>query len=251
MGATRGWSEKEVSNYVSSEHWQGDQYAPVDTTSNFLVPPTPPGEFSAVAQYQGQGAPRERPKQPRKTGKRMSSPAPQRQARLRGARKGPYRCNICDKSYAQKQGVRRHHRETHEASVCLYCDTFKWGRRYRLKEHHKKEHPDIDFNVALLPAPGASRKRTINSGHLRIQHVSLSTPEPDEWGPAESPLHPLTPPALAKPRPKSESPAEERVQFAKDMDVSESSRHVQTWLVHSFVYALCMIFLSRQSSSQV
>jgi hypothetical protein len=224
-----------------------------------LVLSTPPGAFSAVAQYQGQGTPRERPKQSRKTGKRtttMSPPASQRQAR--GARKGRYSCSICGKRYAQRQGVTRHHQEKHEPNVCVICGTFQWGRLYRLKEHHEKEHGDVDLNAALLPAPAprARRERTITSGHLPRQYAPLPAPGPDKWGPAESPLHPLTPlPALSKPRPmspvaisnagynsRSKSPAEERVQFTKDTGVSESSRHVQTWLVHSFVYAPCMIF---------
>jgi hypothetical protein len=69
--------------------------------------------------------------------------------------KGPYSCRDCGKGYAQPQGLNRHRREMHKPKLCTFCGDFKWGRRYRLKEHLKSEHPELDADEALGEATRA------------------------------------------------------------------------------------------------
>ena len=61
-----------------------------------------------------------------------------------------YRCEICPKEYAQRQGVRRHQREKHEPNYCPHCPTFRWGRLYQFKEHLEKKHPEVDFETDII-----------------------------------------------------------------------------------------------------
>ncbi|KAH9961056.1 hypothetical protein BC827DRAFT_1384049 [Russula dissimulans] len=96
----------------------------------------------------------------RKPGKE-SAIAPSRPSRqltnARKAPKGPYLCNVCGKLFAQRQGLGRHRRETHDARMCKHCGKFKWGRLYLLRKHLKVQHPDIDADAALEEARGSGR----------------------------------------------------------------------------------------------
>jgi hypothetical protein len=80
-----------------------------------------------------------------------------------------YRCEICRKEFAQKQGVGRHRLEKHEPYYCLYCPTFRWGRLYLLKQHLKKKHPEVDLATATLDMARRSHRSdpipTINRAH--------------------------------------------------------------------------------------
>jgi hypothetical protein len=79
---------------------------------------------------------------------------------------GQYSCNVCGKRYSQASGLGRHHRETHEISLCMYCRDFKWGGRpYRLREHLEKRHPDVDVDAALDEATRTRRRTTIGTSH--------------------------------------------------------------------------------------
>ena len=101
-------------------------------------------------------------------------------ARLRRVPKGQYSCNICRKVYAQPQGVTRHLREIHRASICAYCGDFEWGRPYRFKEHLKKRHPEVDPDAALDEAARIYRgPTTIRRHSQRQQRVLAPTPEYD------------------------------------------------------------------------
>jgi hypothetical protein len=112
----------------------------------------------------------------------------------RGVPNGRYRCTICGLGYAQAQGLTRHHRETHEASLCTRCNDFKWGRPYRYKEHLKKRHPDIDPNVALEEATKTRRRTVFNTKGSPRQRASPSTAIHDRWGRVETGLNPSLPP---------------------------------------------------------
>ena len=83
---------------------------------------------------------------------------------------GRYRCSICGLGYAQLQGLTRHLRETHEASFCIYCNDFKWGRPYRLREHIKKRHPGVDPSVALEEATKTRRRTMIKREDFTAFH---------------------------------------------------------------------------------
>lgn len=90
----------------------------------------------------------------------------------RGALKKSYSCERCDKEFTQLQGLNRHRREIHEPKMCTFCGVFKWGRRYLLKEHLKKKHPElaqlniIDRVLAIRP----SKRRSQKSGMSRWEH---------------------------------------------------------------------------------
>jgi len=149
VDATRNWVEEGVSTDVSFE--QGHRYIFIDGTSDFSVPSTPPEIpcISAVAQYQQQRIARPTnavPENKKETHRSkaaaslLSSVAP----------KGLYSCKIygCNKAYTQPQGLRRHYREKHKPSLCMYCCAFKWARLYRYKKHLEKEHPNVDLTFA-------------------------------------------------------------------------------------------------------
>jgi hypothetical protein len=125
-------------------------------------------------------------------------------ARLRGVPKGPNSCNICGKVYAQSQGVTRHLRETHRASICAYCGDFEWGRPYRFKEHLKKQHPEVDPDAALDEAARIYRRPTTIRRHSQRQQWFLApTPEYDRRSrhaefKSNFKMRPLTPGPLAE-----------------------------------------------------
>lgn len=133
------------------------------------------------------------PKAFQRTGRRhtaASLPSSRRPTSIHGgAPRGSYLCNTCGKRYAQLQGVRRHQRETHQASLCKYCLAFEWGRPYLLREHLEKEHPGIDLDAALDEAMAARRRATIVNS-LRRQRAPSLAPENDPWDRAESQPHP-------------------------------------------------------------
>jgi len=143
---------------------QGHQYTQSDTTSTssnseLSIPPRI-SWAPAILQFQEQRTSRGLPQQ--KPGKvKGPAPPPSRSPRrptgARGARNGPYLCDVCDKPYTQRQGVGRHRRETHDARSCNHCDTFKWGRPYLYKKHLQKEHSDVDLNATLDEITGAGR----------------------------------------------------------------------------------------------
>jgi hypothetical protein len=80
---------------------------------------------------------------------------------------GRYLC-VCGKSYSQPQGLRRHQRERHEVSSCLYCGVFEWSRRYRLREHLMKQHPDVDIEAALADVTRTRRRAIGGTSHRGV-----------------------------------------------------------------------------------
>lgn len=147
------------------------QYARPDTTTNISVSsplpdfPRTPG----IGQYKGQEAPEASHQESRATGERRAVVAPrssQRPTGMRGARRGPHSCDVCGKSYSQPQGITRHQKETHYVSFCAYCRDFRWGRRYKLRKHLEKRHPNVDVDVALNEAT-RTRRGKAETGHGR------------------------------------------------------------------------------------
>jgi hypothetical protein len=137
------------------------------TDTNFTEPSTLPGipHTPTAIQYQEQRASRDMSHDLRGTGRRPAAvPSGSSQApgpAASGNRPaGRYLCRLCGKSYAQSQGLRRHEREKHDASLCTHCDAFTWGRLYRLKEHLEEQHPDIDIEAALDEATRMRRRAT-------------------------------------------------------------------------------------------
>jgi len=145
------------------------QYASPDTTANISVS-SPLPDFPhtpGIGQYQGQGSPEASHQESEKKGKRrvvVSPRSSQRPTGIHGARKGPHSCDVCSKSYSQPQGIKRHQRETHYVSLCVYCRDFRWGRRYLLRKHLEKKHPNVDVDAALNEATSARRGETGSGG---------------------------------------------------------------------------------------
>lgn len=148
---------------------QGGRYMPTDT--NFTEPSTLPGipHTQSAIQYQEQRASQDLPHDLRRTGRRPAAlpsgssqaPGPAASGNHRApAPAGRHLCEVCGKNYAQSQGLRRHQREKHDASMCTHCDAFTWGRLYRLKEHLEEQHPDIDINATLDEATRMRRRAT-------------------------------------------------------------------------------------------
>ena len=57
-----------------------------------------------------------------------------------------YWCKICDTSFAQRQVLRRHHKDMHCPRLyCPLCGDFEWssGRKYALRNHFKAKHPGV------------------------------------------------------------------------------------------------------------
>ena len=156
------------------------QYTHSGAMSSDSIPstlPVIPG-VPADVQYEEQQAPLDTPQQFQETEKgsvAASSQSSRRAASVNGSAKLQYACNICWKTYSQSQGVRRHQRETHKATLCTYCYSFEWGRPYRLREHLKKQHPEVDVDVALKEAARKCPKAKRNPKSLP-QQVSLPGP---------------------------------------------------------------------------
>ena len=133
------------------------RYTHVHTTSDPSRPSTlPAGIYTTptVSQYRGQSASREMSQGSKKSEEGHSAESPRSPLRSSwkcGAPQGRYRCT-CGRDYTQRQGLRRHRRETHEASICVYCGAFAWARPYLFREHVKKKHPGVDPDVALEEA---------------------------------------------------------------------------------------------------
>jgi hypothetical protein len=146
---------------------QGSPYTRTDTTTNFSEPSTLPGipRTPTAVRYQEQRASQDMPQDLRGTGR---GPAAVPSGSSRGpaasgngrAPAGRYLCDICSKSYSQPQGLKRHQREKHDASLCKHCGAFAWGRLYRLKEHLEEQHPGIDIAAALEEATRTRRRAT-------------------------------------------------------------------------------------------
>ncbi|KAI9455516.1 hypothetical protein F5148DRAFT_1225801 [Russula earlei] len=92
------------------------------------------------------------------------------------ASKSPHSCSVCGKTYAQRQGVRRHHRETHKARLCTYCYSFEWGRPYRLRMHIKKRHPDVNADAAVNEAMRQRRTTKVITRHINLTSGFTSNP---------------------------------------------------------------------------
>jgi hypothetical protein len=220
VDSTPDWDHDGVTMDISSD--EGVQYTHVHTMSNASVLPNYPvvSRILPVAQYEAQEATQDMLHQVQTPGKGpavASSPPSRRPAVICASAKLQHSCNICGKTYSQPQGVRRHQRETHKASLCAYCHSFEWGRPYRLREHIKKRHPDVvDIEAALDEATEMRRKVTKNPRCLSREQVSGSPPTPQHdrqiraavTARVSHPDHPLEPtsptsppPAVAKPPP--------------------------------------------------
>jgi hypothetical protein len=140
----------------------------------------------------------ERPNQ-QKMGKKLSVKALSRSSLRPGEKRvapqGRYSCGICKLDYTQPQGLKRHQREKHNSSLCMYCCEFAWGRPYLFREHLVKRHPGIDPNVAIIKATRTRQSPTIRR-YLPQQRASIPADEHNSWGGTESQAHPnlLNPP---------------------------------------------------------
>ena len=185
------------SPYTRSEATSGDSIP-----SALPVIPCVPADLQYEEQQASQVAPhrlQEAAKGPATASSRSSRRAPASES---GTAKRPYACNICGKTYSQSQGVLRHQRETHKATLCTYCHSFEWGRPYRLRDHYRKHHPEVNIKVALKES---SRKRPKAKTNPRSspRQVSLSNPPHRRQSRTESqsdyPLVPtLSPPAVVE-----------------------------------------------------
>ena len=165
--ATRDWHQEDMTMYTPS--MQGRQYTRTNTTTNVLVPSIAPSiprmptvglhEEQIVSQGQGQES-------QRTTDERQHDVVPSQSLRrpagimIHRVPMGRYSCSVCGKRYAQPQGIKRHRREAHEATQCMYCRDFRWGRPYLLRSHLKKRHPEVNIDAALEEAMGTRRRAT-------------------------------------------------------------------------------------------
>ncbi|KAF8262175.1 hypothetical protein EI94DRAFT_1744165 [Lactarius quietus] len=108
-----------------------------------------------------------------------------------------YRCNICRKEFAQRQGVRRHQLEKHEPNHFPHCPTFSWGRLYHFKQHLKKKHPEVDLETATLNMTGRQARRSTSECRSRGD-----APRATVWS---SPAEPRSPPSFPPLDPCSEA----------------------------------------------
>ena len=209
MAAVRDWVEEKVT--VDNPLDQDSLYTRIEATSRDLTPSTLPVIPSAQAdvRYEAQQASQDSPRQFQETAKGpavASSPSSRRRtASVNGTARRPYACNICGKTYSQSQGVRRHQRETHKATLCTLCHSFEWGRPYRLREHYKRRHPEVDTDAAMKEATRKRPRARMNPKSLP-QQVSFPNPPHDRQSRTESqPDDPLTPtlslPAVAELQP--------------------------------------------------
>ena len=150
---------------------QSRRYTRTDPTTGFVVPSIAPGRprMPTVGLCEEQIASQDQYQEPQRTadgrrhGVMPSRSLPLRRPAgimIRRAPMGRYSCNLCGKRYTQPQGIKRHQRETHEASLCMYCRDFKWGRPYLLRGHLKKRHPDVNIDTALEEATRTRRRAT-------------------------------------------------------------------------------------------
>jgi hypothetical protein len=104
------------------------------------------------------------------------------------ATKGPYTCKDCGKGYTQSQGLSRHRREMHKPKLCTLCGTFKWGRRYLLKRHVKRDHPELDADKALDEATRAYTVAIITSRCSTLRQILLAELElnPRSYGDSQA-----------------------------------------------------------------
>jgi hypothetical protein len=176
------------SPYTHSEATSGDSMP-----SALPVIPCVPADLQYEEQQASQDAPQrlqEAAKGPATASPRSPRRAPASES---GTAKQPYACNICGKTYSQSQGVRRHQRETHKATLCKYCHSFEWGRPYRLRDHYRKHHPEVNIEVAMKESSKKRSKAKTNPKSIP-QQVSLSSPPHDRQSRTESqPNYPLVP----------------------------------------------------------
>ncbi|KAI0296872.1 hypothetical protein BC826DRAFT_188450 [Russula brevipes] len=134
--------------------------------------------------------------QKKSRGAAAPSPSSLQPPSISGPPNSPYSCNDCGKTFAQSQGVSRHRRETHGASLCMICRSFEWGRPYRLREHLKKRHPDVDPDKALAQATKAQRRATMTARRRPKRPVSPRTHHDDATDKATTQTQP--PPAVTE-----------------------------------------------------
>jgi hypothetical protein len=177
---TSNWQQEAVSMNAPSPLEHDHRYTYIRTPPAFSAPPTVPGSHPTptAAQYQEQKAPRDMPQRSQKSGDgsiAVSQRSPQRPDERRGAPDGRHPCSICGRTYVQKRGVTRHHRDVHEVSPCMHCDDFGWHRPPQLKKHIEKQHPDVDLPASLGEVTRSRRRVTIMENYLRQQRTSLAT----------------------------------------------------------------------------
>lgn len=161
-------------------HTPSRRYTRTNTTTNSLVPSIAPGipRMPSVGSYEEQRASQVQYQESQRTGTRhdvvpvspwSSRPPLAAGFTTRRAPMGRYPCNVCGKRYLQPQGLKRHQREAHGASLCIYCRDFRWGRPYLLRGHLKKRHPDVNIDAALAEATRTHRMATAEASQAIVE----------------------------------------------------------------------------------
>ncbi len=216
-------------------------YTRVRTIPGSSVPSTLPPDIyrtPTVAQHQEQRAPGVMSQQSKKYGKGPTTVPPRsllQPNEKRGTPQGRYWCRICGRDFAQPQGVTRHHRDTHEAGLCIYCGVFKWGRPYRLREHIKKKHPGLHPDVALEEAAETRYGVTNNTKYFpqpcalpsTSEHTRLDCAETQRLCPSSPPgamvnVAPGSPPAMSMPSASNNPPATSAVPILKKCKLEDA-----------------------------
>lgn len=180
VNSTRDWHQEDMAMHMPSR-----LYTRTNTMTNSLVPSIAPSipRMPAVGSYEEQGASQVHYQESQRTGMRHDvvpvSSRPSRPSRpplaaasgitTHRAPMGRYPCNLCGKRYFQPQGLKRHQRESHGASRCMYCRGFKWGRPYLLRDHLKKRHPEVNIDAALEEATRTHRRATADASQAIVE----------------------------------------------------------------------------------
>jgi hypothetical protein len=188
------------------------------------------------------------PQQFQKTRKGRATTSPQslrKQTDVQGPPRRRYLCNICGNDYAQRQGVTRHQREMHEASLCMYCHEFKWGRLYLLRDHLERQHPDVDPDAVVEAIKRIGCWATIPTV-TAYPPISSPTREPDRRVRIESQLHPLAvipPPSVVTELPSISLPAflpvsyDPHCEFIEPTILKSKRGNARQFEVHNFSHA--------------
>jgi hypothetical protein len=178
---------------MSVPQGQAHQFTRIDKMLNGSVSsalPRMPGTPIAIRNQKS--APHGRHQQKQRVGKEPAAMSSRfsRQAGVHGSPTHRFSCDMCDKDYAQPQGLTRHRRETHKPSLCRHCGVFQWGRPYVLKEHLEKWHPGVNPDAELEEIKRNSRSTTTST--RKLPQISSSTPGLERWSRTEFRLHPPT-----------------------------------------------------------
>ena len=102
-------------------------------------------------------------------------------------------CYTCRKGFTRRPGLNRHHRETHNPSLCILCG-FEWGRPYQYRDHLKTHHPEVNPDNVIGKSAKTRCRAASSAGRPRPKQVLPPTIEYYGRGHADiRPYRPMQP----------------------------------------------------------